>query len=537
MLFFLGDKGDTHHIHWTAWKEVCKGKEQGGLGMYTLKEMNLAFGAKLWWQFRKQDSLWSKVLSTKYCKNSHPTLIEEKLQDSTIWRRITRVSHMVEPYLRWKINSGSCNPVLDHWLYSGRIQDEQVLERLITSQIKDFTNNNQWNTHQLEQILEPEIVNEITSISLSNKEDEVGWTWNNGKEFTTKSFINMMRGGQPRDSLYSYLWKHVLPPRIAIHNWKLWKDLIPVDELLSKRMQIPLVSCCQCCRHIEDSNHVFIYGPWAHYVWDHYFSTLKIKRIQFHSPKHLYRYWITILSCKPGDLISVIPFFVNWMLWKQRNKSKHEGKQQHPANIIKAVDSLLKVFLEAGFQWRSLRRYKMVPVYWDKPPEGWIKLNTDGSLKSHIAGGGGVIRDSQGQFIKGYREHYGHISILEAEVRAIATGIALCKSLKYGRVIVEADSLIAIQFCKCNIEMPWHVKYHVQFIKETSRTMQVEFKHIWREGNQAADHMANLGQSTNGKEIMEPKDIQKELKTILVLDNNRLASLRKIVCREGDRNA
>lgn len=92
-----------------------------------MKELNMAFGAKPWWKFRKQYSFWSKVLCNKYCKNNKRTLVDGTVTNSTIRKRISRIAHLVEAYLRWKVNSGNCNPILDHWLYSGKIQDDQLL--------------------------------------------------------------------------------------------------------------------------------------------------------------------------------------------------------------------------------------------------------------------------------------------------------------------------------------------------------------------------------------------------------------------------
>ena len=45
-----------------------------------------------------------------------------------------------------------------------------------------------------------------------------------------------------------------------------------------------------------------------------------------------------------------------------------------------------------------------IPVAWTKPREGWFKLNSDGASFGNPskAGGGGIIRDSQGAWVKGY---------------------------------------------------------------------------------------------------------------------------------------
>ena len=59
-----------------------------------------------------------------------------------------------------------------------------------------------------------------------------------------------------------------------------------------------------------------------------------------------------------------------------------------------------------------------VPVAWQKPPFGWAKLNTDGSALGNPgrAGGGDVIRDHSGHWIKGYSHALGTTNSFTAEL-------------------------------------------------------------------------------------------------------------------------
>ena len=57
-------------------------------------------------------------------------------------------------------------------------------------------------------------------------------------------------------------------------------------------------------------------------------------------------------------------------------------------------------------------------VRWNKPPIGWHKLNTDGSLvgANGLAGCGGVIRDSNGCWINGFAMSINTTSSIAAEL-------------------------------------------------------------------------------------------------------------------------
>lgn len=53
-------------------------------------------------------------------------------------------------------------------------------------------------------------------------------------------------------------------------------------------------------------------------------------------------------------------------------------------------------------------------VAWRKPPKQVLKLNVDGAARGNPghAGGGGLIRDSKGQFVAGFRTVCASVEIL-----------------------------------------------------------------------------------------------------------------------------
>lgn len=58
-------------MHTISRKETTKSKNNGGLGLQNLKEMNEACIAKLCWKIKTgDDSLWSKVLCGKYYRKN-----------------------------------------------------------------------------------------------------------------------------------------------------------------------------------------------------------------------------------------------------------------------------------------------------------------------------------------------------------------------------------------------------------------------------------------------------------------------------------
>ena len=58
-----------------------------------------------------------------------------------------------------------------------------------------------------------------------------------------------------------------------------------------------------------------------------------------------------------------------------------------------------------------------IQIRWEKPASNWSKLNSDGSFVHNIgiASGGGLIRNSDGDWIMGYARNIGSTSSEAAE--------------------------------------------------------------------------------------------------------------------------
>lgn len=58
--FLWGGKEDKRKIHWVAWEKVIAPKESGGLGVGSIKALNLGLIVKWWWRLKAdRPRLWS----------------------------------------------------------------------------------------------------------------------------------------------------------------------------------------------------------------------------------------------------------------------------------------------------------------------------------------------------------------------------------------------------------------------------------------------------------------------------------------------
>jgi len=132
---------------------------------------------------------------------------------------------------------------------------------------------------------------------------------------------------------------------------------------------------------------------------------------------------------------------------------------------------------------------------WLLPPNGFLKINTDGSSRGNPgpAGIGGVGRDSAGSVIFLFSIHEGVKTVNFMEGLAILHAIERALALGWRKVICEADSQILINLLNERkiSDINWQLASVVQRILQvSSRLEEASFVHIPREWNRVVNCLA-----------------------------------------------
>lgn len=149
-------------------------------------------------------------------------------------------------------------------------------------------------------------------------------------------------------------------------------------------------------------------------------------------------------------------------------------------------------------------------VRWNKPPEGKVKVNCDGSYKqiTKKAAAGGLLRDEDGRILKAYQSYLHFSSVLFAELYSIWNGLEFCVQNHFCQVLMESDSKVALSLINCNREnWNWRLVNIISRIKILSNSITVIFAHSYREGSAAADWLANDALAFKKNLIINPEDI------------------------------
>ncbi|XP_075103645.1 uncharacterized protein LOC142178218 [Nicotiana tabacum] len=217
--FFWGSKSDKTKYHWSSWKNLSTPKDEGGIGIITIKDISNTLAIKKWWRFRTQPSLWASSLEAKYCARAHPSTKVWASGDSHAWKHITLVRKQLETNIVWKINTGTCNFWLDNWTEKGTL-DTMFLdsEGSRKAKVQEYITQGQWNLKKLGMILDNETVQHIANIRTEeqNEQDYAIWSPTEDGKYTNKSSWQITRSRRERNEALYRLWHK--PKCDSIHH-------------------------------------------------------------------------------------------------------------------------------------------------------------------------------------------------------------------------------------------------------------------------------------------------------------------------------
>jgi len=187
--------------------------------------------------------------------------------------------------------------------------------------------------------------------------------------------------------------------------------------------------------------------------------------------------------------------------------------------------------------WESIVHLKMsninstrrVMVKWSKPSTSFVKLNSDGSCKNNLCGGGGVIRDCEGRLLFAYSLNLGEGTSNWAEAMALLYGIRWCINNEYEFILAESDSKLLVNCVNDQNSTPWKMQKEVEELKAHMENTSYILRHCYREANKVADKLASLCH-TNQQSTMFTTfaELPRRIKGLMTMDRWNMANFRTI---------
>ncbi|CAN1786768.1 Putative ribonuclease H protein At1g65750 [Linum perenne] len=152
---------------------------------------------------------------------------------------------------------------------------------------------------------------------------------------------------------------------------------------------------------------------------------------------------------------------------------------------------------------------RLTDIAWQAGPLGGVTLNSDGSVLRGKAAARGLLRDSDGRCLAAYAMNLGSCTITRAEIRGALEGIKWAWEAGYRKLEVQLDSKAAVAILSDrSLEITHgHGLEVIEFREWMSRDWELEIKHVYREANFAADHLASRGHDLpRGSHWIDPID-------------------------------
>jgi ribonuclease HI len=185
--------------------------------------------------------------------------------------------------------------------------------------------------------------------------------------------------------------------------------------------------------------------------------------------------------------------------------------------ILKTVEDIVKYTQHP----LNIHQSNTVFIGWKSPQDGWIKLNCDGAYKDSLglAGCGGLFRNSEGRWIKGYARKIGTCDALSAEMWGMYLRMQLAWRYGFHQLHVESDSKTLVDMITGKVKINGNPPTLVRRIQELLKlNWQVLFNHTWREGNRSADWLANFSFSLDSFNTYVMETPHREVSSLLFDD-------------------
>lgn len=274
-------------------------------------------------------------------------------------------------------------------------------------------------------LLPVEIENKLAAYTLlkdDNVEDRSCWGGTSNGRFTVKSVCDMINNpiDQGNEFMWKDIWKLKVPNRIRSCIWLVSHKKIMSNNVRVKR-GFTTDSRALCLKDNEDVDHIFrkcnkVRGIWCeldsksknHAKWRLNFDEWLMENLSTDRQADSIADWISMFA------IAV------WWIWKWRNDYVFRNNKMEVRLKIKWIKEqhwdIRAAFSSKNVMSNYMNSYEDRSIKWIPPPKEWCALNVDGCVKlqGQRAGGGGLLRNEYGEWIKGFIHNIGVCTSEEA---------------------------------------------------------------------------------------------------------------------------
>jgi len=147
-----------------------------------------------------------------------------------------------------------------------------------------------------------------------------------------------------------------------------------------------------------------------------------------------------------------------------------------------------------GINTRIGKVLHSLPVRWEFPSPGWVKISTDGAVRGYpgLATCGGIFCGSMGEFIGAFSAFLDVLTALVAEFYGVIYVLEEAQKWGLTNVWLECDPALVCVAFTARINVPWMLCNRWNTCLNYCEKIKFRVTHTFREGNACADKLATL---------------------------------------------
>ncbi|CAH8280760.1 unnamed protein product, partial [Arabidopsis lyrata] len=360
-----------------AWKDLCKPKCEGGLGIRLLEDFEIVFRLKLIWQFfSNSGSLWVAWLKGNiFSRKSYWITVEANRLSKTV-NSLLQLKPTVTMLLKCVVGDGqSASFWYDTWTDFGQLitflgeAGPRQLRIRKDAHVVEASRNGDWELPAARSENSQAFMIALTELgapNVNNGRDSYLWRNASGNfcpSFSSKETWEQLRIHSPQVPWSEVVWFKEHVPRFSFITWLAMLARLPTrDRLRRWGMNIP-ASCVLCSNGEESHEHLFFRCQFSSEIW----GCLAAKFLP-NPPGSLAAAssWI-ILHNQPHNakIITILKLLLQsavYHLWKERNFRIFNAIESTAAATRLAIDRTMRNRL-VSFPGTTLLSPSLLQVY------------------------------------------------------------------------------------------------------------------------------------------------------------------------------
>ncbi|CAI0428531.1 unnamed protein product [Linum tenue] len=406
--------------------------------------------------------------------------------------------------LRWRVGNGASIRVWgDRWLptENATYVESAPMGLPVDATVRELISpdTDEWDEAVLEGCFPTEIANVIRQIPLRNIEenDRLIWKGNSSGNYTVRDGYRLwMKDFKAREAIvqigetqvWKSLWNLNIPPKVKHFLWRFIRDILPTGDHISLKSN-RWGDKCPFCNIRETQAHIFGECAWSARLWR---GTELAECFELRQSECCYSWFKTVLENKQSAAVEEWGSLL-WFIWKERNAQIFNGLKLREDEIVPRA----KAFIDEYREQQVIDRGVAAPVTttgWEKPGQGFVKVNTDAGV--FVDGGiglGVVVRGEEGNFIlAAAKKIAGRWEPEMAEALAAEFGVQVAVEARLQNLILETDC----QTLTAKLAMAENIHTEIgivcrNILKMLRETGHSSWRYWSREGNKAAHIMSH----------------------------------------------